>query len=65
MSWLVSLICFLFGHDADLDRCENLVGDCRRCGSDVRPSWLVELDMHDRLEAMAVRAIEKRRRASS
>jgi hypothetical protein len=62
MNWFLSAICFLFGHDADQDRQEHYLGDCRRCGQDARPSWMIEMEMYDRLEAMAIRAIEKRRK---
>jgi hypothetical protein len=56
--------CLLFGHEAPRDGFGHFSGNCSRCHEDARPSWLVELEWMDRLEAMALREIQKKRKAS-
>jgi hypothetical protein len=60
--FLTWVACILLGHLSPKDNLDHFTGDCARCGLDVRPSWMVELEHLDRLEAMAIRALERERK---
>lgn len=59
------LACLLFGHQAAKDNLDHYIGDCDRCEEDVRPYWMVQMEQEDRLEALAVRHLERMRKGSS
>ncbi len=49
MSW----ICFFIGHELTgtlYGRNTSEEWPCERCGEDARPSWVIEMDTHDRME---------------
>jgi hypothetical protein len=57
----MSLVCFFMGHEVlegveDFDLPYKLdhmkPWPCRRCGKDARPSWVIQLETDDRIEAI-------------
>lgn len=64
MTKLVNLLaCLLFGHQAERNNFDHYIGDCDRCTADVRPSWMVQMENEDRLEALAIQYLERTREA--
>lgn len=57
------LACLLLGHQAEKDNFDHYIGDCNRCQTDVRPSWMIQMENEDRLEALAVKHLERTREA--
>ncbi len=58
LTWIA---CLVFGHLSPKDNLGHFIGDCARCHEDARPAWMVEMEWMDRLEAMALREIQKKR----
>lgn len=59
MRFLNAVLCFLFDHEVPRYLPESEPWICTRCGTDARPTWVIQLDTEDRLERIYLKMREK------